>query len=332
MTEKTGAETDPLKTGISGRDVAIMETAKAATRAKARDRYRLTVLMMILLTLAGALELYALRVVPKMERQNQLSGNSLRLYYEFLRYYADQGTDVAVTPPPTVAAERNAWAAQVESQFNHPATVFLRDGAELMWFGPSPDSAARNEVEQVLAALDTASIAPHPLKILGSTRLWMRGFENGATSYRMWMAAQTGKDARWGAIYDADRDWLSFFQDLNTPKGTAPTYGGPAWALSGSFALPASSSAGFLTGMRAFMNDSLIFTSPALDLSRDSLQWTYPDGPRMEFFTGPQDFTYTKTRVLFWLFLPVILFPLYLIIPFTRWYRVVKRLTEPVGK
>ncbi|HEY3296638.1 MAG TPA: hypothetical protein VGL38_14500 [bacterium] len=304
------------------------DAAKAQIRKKAKNRFRVTVILLVMISLAGGFVLYGLHFIPRIERQTQLRSNSLRLYYEYLRYEVDQGIGVAASPPPAVASAQQLWAEQLVSHFDHGAAVFVKSGSALTWPQTLPDSLSRRQVETVLAALDTATRVPQPLKSFGSAGLWLRDFDHQDADYRMWLVAESKNGLKWGAVYKADADWISFFKDLDTPKGTPLAYGGPAWELNGSFALPTSGNPQFLTGMRAYLNDSLLFASPALDMSRDSLQWTYPAGPRMEFFTGSRDFSYAKMRILLVAFLPLILLPLILIIPLTFWYRTVRRLTD----
>jgi hypothetical protein len=81
-------------------------------------------------------------------------------------------------------------------------------------------------------------------------------------------------------------------------------------------------------GLRAFLNDSLIYVSPGLDTTRKSVTQDF-NGRKVQCFESDWQRTIARwigMRGLFWAWL---LFPILLAAPFYGFYRMVRRLTTP---
>ncbi len=95
------------------------------------------------------------------------------------------------------------------------------------------------------------------------------------------------------------------------------------------FALPASSNRDYLPGFRAYLKDSLVFETPGLDTTQFKLTPKPLYGRRIEYYAPKRSMLKIVQRgesLRSWW---AIYLPLILIVPIYRWYRTVRKLTEP---
>jgi hypothetical protein len=300
---------------------------KLQIRRQATRRFIHTVIVMIAL---GGLFLwvgYGMRAIHRNESELVLMQRSRLFFDESMRYWADQGKELAVFAPPPDPAEFNRWTERIEDHFGHPVSVFLKHGGEITWARPP----LNNMVVDSTRYLVTAGMPQHhmPFRRFGDLQVWHRSFQLDGGYESVWLVQDSSSASGWGVVYNADDDWYSFLHTLNMPRGAVLEFGGPAWMLNNTFALPPSESRKYLIGVRAFMKDSLVFESPDLDTSTYVHVDDLKDGRRIEYYAPPRDLSRLTHRVLTRQAWIMAIYPILLIVPFYRWYCTVKRLSRP---
>lgn len=324
LTEPESSAPDPT-TPV---DVTAANAFKARMRSKATFGFGITAAILILLSS------YVLGVgshntgeLSRIDNKLVLNDHYLRVSQEFFRFWTEQGTLLTVYQPPERADERVSWSESIESHFGFPVSVFLINRSELSWERNLPLPAVREPAERKIAGPDSSR--EKPLRIYGSTQIRGRSFKVDTTWYTVWIAERVTDGTKWGAVFASDNTWLEFFKRLNQPGAQTDAFSSTE-LLNHVIALPGTTMPEHLTGLRAFLDDSLIFASPDLDLSCDSLRAENLPGHRLEFFAAPQG----RGRSSQWLvnrtiLIPLTLLPLLLIIPLYLSYRRVRMLTNP---
>jgi hypothetical protein len=316
-----------LKVGdFAERHFVMNDEEKLQIRKRATRRFIRTVIGM---TLLGALFLwagYGIRALHRNEQKVVLIQRSRLFFDESMRFWAERGEQLVAYPPPENSAQRPAWAALVDADYGHPVDVFVKSGTQITWVTRPSVAGVADSVEDFAGS--RFSPAQHPFRILGMKQIWHRSIHVNAGRQDMWLVNDAVSENGWGVVYDSREDWYGFIKSLNIPYGTAPEFGGPAWMLHGTFDLPPSGSRKYLIGVRAWMNDSLLFESPDLDTTTISYVTDLNDGRRLEYYAPPRDVARITDRVLVRQAWFMALYAILLLWPFYRWYHTVRKLTE----
>jgi hypothetical protein len=298
---------------------------KLRIRKKAKRRFIRSVIALVALwALWFFYETSHVREQGGIERRLSLNSHRMPFLLEFARFWRQCGTDLAVYPPPSAATEKAEWADQIVAHFGYPVPVFVERESGIEWVANPPPADEQTRVAQKLDSI--VHDKRHAIYEFGGVEVRHGGYEAGKKLRGVFRASRG--DQAWGVITDSDWEWLAFFRDLSTPRGTPLTFGGPAWMLNNQLVIPASSARDWLPSFGAYLHDSLVFASPNLKLTRDSLHVDYLGGPHVEFFAAPRDFSYLQQSGMIWLMRVFSLFPLVMILPIYRWYRTVRQLTE----
>ena len=313
-------------------------TEKAQIRKRAKSKFvRSAIVLCVLSALFGG-ERYLQRYWTDNSEltRTHLEGKAAQLSTELARFYMDRPRLVIECPPPARTKDLGTWAATVQKALEQPVAVFLRTGRTLTW-AAAPDEL-QNGVDLAEASFTADSVLgnrDHPDR--RGTMLvshWSVPPNSANPEWQIWMVGRAEDSVRWGVVLRQRDVWPLFFQRLSRPAGAWPKpldFNDPAWVLHNELALPASAAAGrFLTTLRAFDETGrVIFASPGLDTTRVVYRSDSKDGRVVDFYQSRLEALQDqaqKRRRLPWL---VVIFPLVLIVPFYRWYRQVRALTEP---
>jgi hypothetical protein len=307
------------------------EQERARIRKRATRRFWVHVPVLVVLSGLSLLS----RLVPGSLSENfskhTLLDRAAMLGQEFVRFYMSRSKILATFPPPASAGERAAWADSIQAAIGQEAAVFIRDGGELTWIcEPETLRAGMNLIKESFAAQKVEGNRDHPER-----RGWMEishwsvRADTSRPGYRVWMVGNMEDSLRWGVALRTRDSWPAFFKMLEVPRGTWVPPDHLTTQLSAVFALPRSESRSYLTGIRAYHDDRVIFTSPNLDTTRFHYTQDLHDGRKVEYYQTGLDKLYAghmEHGGMPWvaIFLPVIF-----IVPSIRWYRQVRRLTAP---
>lgn len=307
------------------------EPSKAKIRKRATLRFWVGV--PVLVVLSGLFLLS--RFVPGSLSENFstqiLLSRALFLNQEFARFFMNRPNVLATFPPPARVAERAAWADSIQSALGQEAAVFVRDGSRLTWVcEPDTLQAGMSLVKQSFAAEKVQGNRDHPAR-LGrmESSYWSVRVDTSQPGYRVWMVGYMEDNLRWGVVLRTRDSWPAFFKMLEVPQGTWLPLDHPAVQLDHFIALPRSEAGAFLTGIRVYNDDRMIFTSPNLDTTSFRHTDDLHDGRKLEYYQSRLDKLYAgemgRGRAP-WV---AVLLPLVFIVFAFRSYRVIHRLTEP---
>ena len=269
---------------------------------------------------------YLIRGTHQNEQYILLMQRSQQLLSEQTRRWAEKGKQLAAYFPPQNPSEQTAWAARIERHFGYPSAVFLKDGSKITWImRPQAEDVAR-EAELLYAG----EMPPnrHPLKAFGTREVWHTSFHLDEIWEEVWFVRDSAATSGWGVVSDFQQSWLAFFRELSAQHDTTSEFGSSLWMLSRTYSLPASAPLNYLITFRAFLNDSLILESPDIDTTRMSYTMDMKDGRKVIFYSPRLDLGNLTDRNLTSRAWFMALYPILLIIPFYRWYRTVRKLTE----
>jgi hypothetical protein len=258
-----------------------------------------------------------------------LARESSVLTREFLRFEFSRGRDLIPFVPPSDPAQRPMWAKRIEENLLQPAAICIVNGSAPIWvskprvFGRTADS-----VQWLL-------ISPRDMRrrasidVYGEMEVQRASFQPDSTdNHSFWLVGKVGDSLRWGIVISSNDTWLSFFKRLEGSYAEEAEVGSPAWALQDMFALPRSPTRRWNMGLRAFLDDSLIFASGGLDTT--GLQYTYDfNGRKAECYQSSMQKSHARWMAMRYVFWPMLLFPIVLFFPFYRFYRQIRSLTEP---
>jgi hypothetical protein len=307
------------------------------TKAKIRKRAtrRLWIHVPALVVLSG-LSLLS-RLVPGSLSENLSTHTFLEraalLKQEFARFYWSRSKILATFPPPTCTEERAAWADSIQAAIGQEAAVFIRDGGQLTWIcEPDTLRAGMSLIKESFTEEKTQGSRHHPARLGSMERShWSVRSDTSQPGYHVWTVTNREDNQQWGFAERTEDSWSAFFKMLDAPNGPLLSLEHPAMQLNNFLALPRSKSVKYLTGIRAFYHDRVIFTSPNLDTANICHIEDLKDGRKVEYYQSRLDKIYiqemNRGRVP-WV---AVFLPLVFIVPTIRWYRQVRRLTEPMA-
>ncbi|MCX6600809.1 MAG: hypothetical protein NT025_04525 [bacterium] len=309
------------------------EPTKAKIRKRATRRFWVHVPVLVVLSGLSLLS----RLVPGSLKENfsthALLDRAALLNQEFSRFFMNRPNVLVTFPPPACADERAAWADSIQTALGQEAAVFIRDGKQLTWVcEPDTLQAGMSLVKQSFAAEKVQGNRDHPDR-LGRMEAshWSVRPDTLQPGYRVLMVGRADDNLRWGVAFRTRDSWPAFFKMLEVPRGTWLSLDHPATQLGDFIALPRSDLKKFITGIRVYSDDRIIFTSPNLDTTSFRHIEDLHDGRKVEYYQSSLDRIYVQEMNRGKLPWVAVFLPLVFIVPSVRWYRQVRRLTEPMA-
>lgn len=333
LTEPAG-ETERVTTELRTINSPRDEAAFARIRSQAKIQQLAVVIFLVLISVLwfkGVSDVAD--ITTSSERRLNLIEKSLLVGNEFKRFSVDRGQEIAACVPPSGKLGLDEWAKQVQGHFGYPVPVFVIENSRVRWLIEPADSLIKAETQEDFDTL--AHSRQRPMNDYGTVRVYAlpKGIRVAEHKYMAWLAKRTDESAAWGAVTSLDEEWLAFFRALSVSAGDRLTISGPACALNGIFALPTSQLPEYRIGLRATRKDSVIFASPGLKVTADSLCTVADKEASVEvaYFAPQKDYgSFLRREIWSILRWGAAFFSLMMLIPTFRWYRVVRRLTEPV--
>jgi hypothetical protein len=307
------------------------EQTKAKIRRRATRRFWVHVPLLVVLSGLFALSRFGFVSLSKDFSTQTLLSRAVLLSQEFTRFYMNRPNMLATFPPPARTDERAVWADSIQAAIGQDAAVFVCDGSRLTWLRePDTLQSGMDLVKQSFAAEEVQGNRDHPDRLGGmESSHWSVRPDTSQPGYRVWMVGNMEDNLRWGVVLRTRDSWPAFFKMLEVPHGTWLPLDHPAVQLDHFIALPKSEAGAFLTGIRVYNDDRMIFTSPNLDTTSFHHTEDLHYGRKVEYYESRLDKLYARYMrggPMSWL---AVLLPLVFIVPSFRWYRQVRRLTEP---
>jgi hypothetical protein len=300
---------------------------KAAIRKSAKRRFWGTVIALLLALVLTAGAQLAQGLIAGNYSRAMLARESSALTREFLRFEAGRGQELALFPPPPDPSRLEIWAKRIQDQLDQSAAVCIIDPPALLWIRmPHGFDVSADSVGLLLTSPDMFPQSP-TLKHFGDIQVMRTSFQSGRDIHTLFLFNRGRDSLNWGVLVSSNDTWRSFFGTLEQSAADDPDVGSPAWALQDMFALPKSPTPRWNIGIRAFVNDSVIYTSRDLDTTRQSYTYDF-NGRRAECYLSRWQEAATHWKIMRYAFWPMFLFPVALIVLFYRDYRQIRELTD----
>jgi len=295
-------------------------------KSAARRFYGIVIALFLALVLTVGARI-AQRLIAENYSRAMLARESAALPREFLRFEAARGQELALFPPPSEDSKREIWAKRVQDELDQPAAVCIIDPPALQWIRkPHGFEVSADSVGLLLTSPGIFPQSP-TLKHFGDIQVMRTSFQPGRDIQTLFLFNRGRDSLNWGVLISSNDTWRSFFGKLEQSAADDPDVGGPAWALQDMFALPKSPTPRWNIGIRAFVDDSLIYQSRDLDTTRQSYVYDF-NGRRAVCYLSRWQEMATHWKIMRYAFWPMFLFPLALLVLFYRDYRQIRRLTE----
>lgn len=315
-----------------------MDEITAKILKKSGKRFRITVILMVAVALFGLRDVVLLKFALKMFIRSDLAVQDMLLTGEFDRDNFTKATKLALYPPPSNKSDDEIWLYQIETNFGHSVSAFrIQEGLPAWVNRPQSEEIAnwvKDQTKKLRIPEHRNELRSKPTQTwrfdwrIGTVQFWRKYYKSAdGIDYTLLIAERSSDSLRWGVVLSNEAAWTSFFKSLITPsQGSFPEPDNPKFAIGRVFAL--SNPEGRGIGMRAYLGDSLIFRSAALDTTADSLSLGYPPNPIIEYYANPSGTLPQLKKILPWSQLFTILLPLIFIIPLYTSYRTIRRLAE----
>jgi hypothetical protein len=304
------------------------EQSRATIRVLATRRFRAIMIALGLIFCGMLVFRYLQGRIADNASQTTLARESSVLTREYLRYEFSRGRELIPYPPPNDETQYGAWAKRISEHLGQQAAVFVSRGSAITWVTKPPLFDVAADSVQWLLIAPSAIRRRAMSEIVGETQIQHVTFvSEGGDNHSLWLLGQMGDSLRWGALVSSNDTWVSFFQQLQGSYAEDATLGSPAWALQEIFSLPRSPTRRWNMGLRAFLDDSLIFASEDLDTTRRSYTYEF-SGRKAQCYQSRLQASHARWMAMSYVFWPLLLFPLVFIVPFYRFYRQIRTLTE----
>jgi hypothetical protein len=310
------------------------EPTKAKIRKRAASRFWISVIGLLPIAACGVFFFVLAFSHAMTNTQCDLWNTETTLTKAFWQL-RDRQQDLIAFEPPLENANEQVWADQIERHLGFSPAIFILKGAELRWLR-KPDQLAKGirHFTELLSDLNVVTWERGERDTVGVFVKAHKYVHEGGFDGWLLMVERAGDNRRWGIVGSYSDVWRALFAQLSIPR--KDIWGGRnfAYQLKGDIALPSSDMAGArLTKIRAVLDGQEIFASPGLDTTAFSVQSILiPGWPQVTCYSsGHSDREETVKDTTTFLSVVLILFPLVIIAAIYRWYRDVRRLTEPVS-
>ncbi|HEY3296639.1 MAG TPA: hypothetical protein VGL38_14505 [bacterium] len=302
------------------------EQTAAQIRLTSIRRFRWMVVMLILISGLAVAARYAQHRIADNYGRATLARESAALTREYTRFEAARGQNLGLFPPPADTSRREIWAVQLGDEFDQPSALCLVEHGVVTWL--RKPYGFETTADSVTGWLTAQQDAPKTLTAerFGNSRMLHARFQSGDDIHSLWLFSRGEDSLSWGVLLSSNDAWIAFFRNLQLSAAVDPAVGSPAWALQDMFALPRSNTNRWNMGVRAFLNDSLIFSSSDLDTTRPSCTYDF-NGRKAQCYLSSWQEISTHWRIMRLAFWPILFLPLVLIVPFFHDYRQIHHLT-----
>lgn len=309
------------------------EQEKAKIRKRAKLRFWIHVPVLFVLSGIFLLGRFMPGSLSENLSKHALLDRAALLNQEFTRFYLSRSKILATFPPPTCADERAAWADSIQAAIGQEAAVFIRDDDQLTWIcEPDTLQAGMSLIKESFTEEKTQGSRHRPARLGSMERShWSVRADTSEPGYHVWTVTNRENNQQWGFAERTKDSWPAFVKMLEVPKGTWLSQDHPAAQLDHFIALPRSEVGAYLTGIRVYNDDRVIFSSPNLDTTCFRYTNDLEDGRKVEYYLSRLDNIYVEEMNRGRTPWAAVFLPLIFIVPTIRWYRQVRRLTEPAS-